>query len=100
MKSARHVLWFLLAIAMLFGVAACVAESTDDGLNPQPLPPGSGSETDPREPNDAKNSDQNGAGGSSGTTGSPPPDSVASDAGAGDGGKKIDTRWSVPKVPR
>ena len=102
MKSARHILLFLLAIAMLFSVAACLTETTDDGLNPQPLPPGSTeSPEDPRAPNGAKQSgDTNGgAGGSSGSDAPPPSAAPAADAGA-DSGKHVDTRWAVPRVPR
>jgi hypothetical protein len=89
MKSVRGVLFFLMLVVTLFGVAACLAESTDDGLNPQPLPPAH--EPEPGDPNQDKNGAATGAGGSSGSSGagadnpnSPPP-GTASDAGAADG---------------
>lgn len=97
MKSVRQALLFLLAIAMLLGVAACISESGDQ-LNPQPLPPGSGS-GDENPPEQRSPADKNGAMGSSGSsgTGDEPPAAAPADAGAPDG-RALDTRWSLPKV--
>ncbi len=89
MKSVRLSLFVFVAATALFGASACLSESSDDGLNPQPLPPATG-EPPPETPgggafgsDDGKNS---ATGASSGGSSNPPP-SPAADAGTGDAGK-------------